>query len=625
MLQDPSGVLLITPESLEALFIMRGPKIPQLFGELHYVLVDELHAFIGTERGRQLQSLLNRVEIATRRIVPRIALSATLGDMHGAADFLRPGRKEEALLIIDDTDGQELKLQVRGYWDATPRTDGTDQEENLLESCDSAVAIKDQGVHSIARDLFRTLRGSDNLIFANSRGRVEHLSALLREMADRQRVPNEFYPHHGSLSKNIREEAEDRVRDKSRPGNAICTTTLELGIDIGNVASIAQVGCPPSVSSLRQRLGRSGRRRGTPAILRMYILEEELTERSSIVDELRMRLVQCIAMVELLLTRWYEPPESNQLHLSTLIQQILSLVAQYGGIKANECWRVLSKHGPFDDLDEEQFIEVLRSLGKHDLITQTHDGVLVQGLSGERLVEHYSFYAAFNTSEEYRLVSGSRTLGSLPILFPLIAGMYMVFAGRRWQVIDVDTRLKTVFLEPSKGGRIPKFIGSGPLVHDRVREKMSEIYRSDMTFAYLDEEAGRLLSQGRSVFNRLGLARTHIVKDGKDAILFPWAGDRVLHTMFLQFLSLGLKPVSEGSGIRVQGCSTDTLSRALRNIADGDWTDALSLAQKVKNKVQNKHDGYLSDRLLCADYASRNLNLLGARKVAQEIFGKSPS
>src|ERR1017187_8178038 len=124
----------------------------------------------------------------------------------------------------------------------------------------------------IATHLFNSLRGSNNLVFPNSRREVERFTHLLNRLCTQQNVPNEFWPHHGSLSKEIRYETEVALKQKEYPATAICTNTLELGIDIGAVKSVAQIGSPPSVASLRQRLGRSGRRKGEPAILRGYCI-----------------------------------------------------------------------------------------------------------------------------------------------------------------------------------------------------------------------------------------------------------------------------------------------------------------------------------------------------------------
>ena len=136
-----------------------------------------------------------------------------------------------------------------------------------------------------------------------------------------------------------------------------------MGIDIGSVHSVAQLGAPPSVAALRQRLGRSGRR-GEPAILRIYVTEPSVDPRTSLADELRAELVQTIAMLELLRAGWCEPPDQDALHLSTLIQQLLSAIAQHGGITAAAGYRALCGPGsPFTAVTQAQFGSLLRDLG----------------------------------------------------------------------------------------------------------------------------------------------------------------------------------------------------------------------------------------------------------------------
>ncbi|HTF09805.1 MAG TPA: DEAD/DEAH box helicase, partial [Asanoa sp.] len=272
VLRAPAGLLLITPESLEALFVRHADRIRRVFGGLRYVVVDELHSFVGTERGAQLQALLHRVEMAARRRVPRVALSATLGDFAGAAEFLRPRHGPDVAVVASAEPGGEIRLQIRGYLDpAAPgraaRAAGTVPTPPGQEPADRA---------AIADHLFQTLRGTDNLVFANSRAAVEVYADMLTQRAARAGVPASFLAHHGSLSKDVREHVEERLKDPATPVTAICTSTLELGIDLGSVDSVAQVGAPPTVSGLRQRLGRSGRRPDRAAVLRIYIAEPEL-------------------------------------------------------------------------------------------------------------------------------------------------------------------------------------------------------------------------------------------------------------------------------------------------------------------------------------------------------------
>ncbi len=144
-----------------------------------------------------------------------------------------------------------------------------------------------------------------------------------------------------------------------------------MGIDIGSVDSIAQIGAPANVAALRQRLGRSGRRAEQPAVLRLYITEDDLDGDSSPVDTLRTSLFQTVAVVALLLERWYEPRDLTSLHLSTRIQQVLSVVAQRGRARAVELYDALRGHGPFDRVDKATFVRLQRSMGTADLLTKT--------------------------------------------------------------------------------------------------------------------------------------------------------------------------------------------------------------------------------------------------------------
>ena len=354
-LKRPDGILLITPESLEALFVVRGPAVGGLLAALQYVVVDELHAFLGTERGAQLRSLLHRVELAIRRRVPRVGLSATLGDMSLAADALRPGQPENVQCIASPSGGQDLSVQIRGYLTMPQENNQNDEAPDQQQ---------------IAADLFRVLRGRDNLVFTNSRATTELYAARLRDMCEAAGAPNEFFPHHGSLSRELREDVEAALKDRGRPTTAVATTTLEMGIDIGSVQSVAQLGAPPSVAALRQRLGRSGRR-GEPAVLRVYVTEPLVDARTTLADELRAELIQSIATLELLQAGWCEPPDQDALHLSTLIQQLLSAIAQHGGITAAAGYRALCGPGsPFTAVTQAQFGSLLRDLGAREVLVQ---------------------------------------------------------------------------------------------------------------------------------------------------------------------------------------------------------------------------------------------------------------
>jgi ATP-dependent Lhr-like helicase len=604
VLSEPAGILLITPESLEAQFVLRGTLIAKLFANLQYVVVDELHSFIGAERGKQLQSLLNRLEFVLRRRVPRIALSATLGDMDLAAGFLRPGGSLPCEILVSIESRQDVRLQVRGYR-VKPPDPVTERDGAAVDTLDDA-AVPMIGAH-----LFEVLRGKDNLIFANSRRNVEIYGDYLRTLCEQAHVPNEFWPHHGSLSKELREHAESVLKDPAVPASVVCTTTLEMGIDIGTVNSIAQVGLPPSVAGLRQRLGRSGRR-GEPSIIRLYIEEPELEADSPPQDALRTELVGTIAIVRLLMSKWCEPPETDALHLSTLIQQVLSLIAQYGGATAADSWRVLCGDGAFPAVSDAVFASLLREIAKNDLIVQSNDGTLLLGGKGEKLINHYSFYTAFVTPEEYHLESGGNTLGTLPISHPLSPNSYIIFAGQRWRVTDVDVERRIVQLVPSPAGRAPRFSGGAADIHARVRQEMKAVFESSDSPAFLDATAQTLLTEGREAYNKFGLDRTPFVEYDNNVAIFCWAGDRVHDTLMIQLRDRDLPVERDGIAIVANDISLAGLIPHLRALAAQGPADRIELARSVSNKLTEKYHVFLGEELLSVDYASSRLDTEGA-------------
>ncbi|WP_158566997.1 DEAD/DEAH box helicase [Actinomadura craniellae] len=603
LVRQPSGILLITPESLEALFVNRGTRIASLFRGVRHIVIDELHSFIGSERGAQLQSLLHRLELAVRHPIPRIGLSATLGDMGTAAEFLRPGGGGNVRLISSSSDAQELRLQIKGYLDDEPRRSREQAPEG-----ERAEDVIGGGRLAIADHLFTALRGSNNLVFANARQNVELFTDLLVRRSERAGVPNEFVPHHGSLSKEIREDTEARLKESSLPVTAICTSTLEMGIDIGSIVSVAQIGAPPGVAALRQRLGRAGRR-GGPATLRMYVAEPEITSQSAPQEELRTQLVQIIAIVNLLLDRWYEPPETGGLHLSTLVQQILSMISQHGGVTPHDAYQTLCAHGPFRHVDPRLFKTLLRDLGEADLLRQERDGLLLHGQEGERIVNHYTFFAAFASPEEYRLVTGGRTLGSLPITYPLVEGDLMIFAGRRWKIIAVDQRSKVIELAAAGGGNAPPFWGAPADVHDRVRAEMRLVYETEKTPVYLDAGAQRLLTEGRNAYRRLSLAETPIVGWGNDTLLIPLRGDTIMSTLALALHQRGISVGHQGAVLTLSDTSPQHAIDVLADLADGPAPEAEELAVLVPDKTIEKYDDVLSEELRTTAYAARKLDV----------------
>ncbi len=632
--ERPTGIVLITPESLEATLVRRGREAPRLFRGLEAVVVDELHAFIGSERGMQLQSILTRIEVAAgRERIDRIGLSATLGDMRLAAEALRPGAGEVVLLVEGHDPGNGLRLQIRGYEiartdrkTATAMAEDDDpNEDTTTEATEESEAAEPEVPPlvpaAVADDLFRFLRGRTNLLFAGSRDRVEVYADTLRALCEAGNLPNEFFPHHGNLSKAEREDVETRLRDDPRPTTAVATTTLELGIDIGDVDTVAQIGPGVSVASLRQRLGRSGRRAGRPAVLRIFAPEIMIDPGCSPVDRLHLDLVQSIAMIECLKEGWCEPPSRTGLHLSTLIHQILAVICQTGGLKPASAWKLLCERGPFWTVTRPLFADLLRSMAAPDnrLIEQSPEGLLMIGEGGERITEAHDFYAVFATPVEYRIVHESRTLGTKPMDVSLAPGQTMIFAGRRWRIVTVDDEARVILVKPARKAMPPTFSGDWGGVHDHVVEAMRTVLCSDEPHPYLDGTAERLLAEARAAWTEMDLATTPVRASGSGVILFPWVGTRRLTTFALALMARGFVTGAGHHVIEVENCHRAGVEKALAEMAEAPPPDPQPIADRVSKPRLAKFDPVLSKDLIDLVISVERLDITSVPETAKKL------
>jgi ATP-dependent Lhr-like helicase len=561
---------------------------------------------------------MHRIEQAVERKIPRIGLSATLGDMNLAAEYLRSGEGSFVAIVESRSSNSELKILVKGYEEPLIVRSGDDNDEEQEPTTPSLIAIH----------LFKSLRGSNNLVFPNSRREVERFTHLLNNLCFQHQVPNEFWPHHGSLSKEIRTETEAALKQKYLPATAICTNTLELGIDIGAVKSVAQIDSPPSVASLRQRLGRSGRRKGEPAILRCYCIEDALGAQISLATELRLELIETTAMISLLLEGWFEPPATNGIHLSTLVQQMLSVIAQYGGATIGQLYTLLcGEKAPFSGLSKEEFMTLVRHLGHNELLMQDSSGVLLHGRVGEKLVNHYTFYAAFVIDEEFRIVASGRTLGTIPISQMLTVGQRILFAGKTWFVEQIDEAQKTVYVIRTSGGVPPLFSGSTGRIHTRVRQCMKSLLESNDVPLFLDEVARRFLVEARQGYADRNLGRTFFIDQGKVLYILTWLGDAANEAIACLLISRGFIATAAGPGVEVQKGlhTTEEILDALIDTAIEDPPALNVLLADVKNLQREKWDWALPDDLLRIAYASLYLNLDEALRWTKKITSMGSS
>jgi ATP-dependent helicase Lhr and Lhr-like helicase len=612
----PAGVALITPESIEAMFVRRPGDVGRLLAGADFIVVDELHSFLQGPRGLHVASLLRRIDALSKRPARRIGLSATIGDLEQARAWLRPSDPERVRVLHPPSDAPELQLQIRGYVEPAEVVD-PDHAEGADQA--SADTVAEVGPKRIALDLicdhiFEHLRGANNLAFGGSRRTVESAADRLRRRSEKRNVPNEFFPHHGSLSKVLREELEERLKDGKLPTTAVCTSTLELGVDIGSVKSVAQIGSPRSLASLRQRLGRTGRRRGTPAVLRIYVREPDIERKSGILDRLRPNTVRSVAVVRLLLKGFVEEAGASPETASTLIHQLLSVITERGGIKAKPLFDLLCGPGPFARIGTAAFAMLLRHLGSEEVgfLEQAPDGTLMLARNGENIVQSRDFFAVFESAEEWRLTVGGRTLGTLPITHPVHKEGLVVFAGRRWIVQDIDEQRMTLHVASHPGGVIPRFeSAAGEPAHDRLIAEMKEVYLSTDVPPYLDTGGRTLLAEGRKTFRDLDLGRRFVVEEDRDIHVFLWKGSAATAAFSAALAMRGVKTQMHDLGVTTSEVELDELRASLRNMSQARL-DAGEVAGFVANIKSGKFKEQVPDWLARDLWASNNVALAAA-------------
>ncbi len=613
LLKNPAGILLITPESIESLFVNRSVHLSRLFGGLRYVVIDELHSFLDSERGIHLQSLLCRL----RRVVGAsdgsfrtVGLSATLGDMSAAQRYLNRHKPKTVAVIRDDAGEKELRYRVHAYISRAPS--GRNVAEEAREDSQELDVMR-----QIAEDLIEHCRGSSNLVFANAKGDIEVYADLCNEIARRDALSESFLVHHGSLSREIREDTEVGMKSGHRQ-TAICSSTLEMGIDIGSVRMVGQIGATWSVTSLKQRLGRSGRKGDDPRIMRVYIACRDPGSDGSLLDRLHLELIQAIGATELLLSGWVEPPTPATCDLSTLTQQVISVIAETGRTTASELHARLISHGAFRDIELNLFKALLQCLGQADIAEQIETGELILGLEGERIRTGRDFYAAFQTPAEFTVTTGQRLIGTVPILVSPSVDDHILLGGRRWKVVSVDYDRSEILVEPARGKKRPLFMGGAGAVHGRIREKMREVLQSGDQYVYLNSTASDLLECARRAAAEAHILTEPVIAVGpRKSLWFTWAGTNAQSTLAAMLATAGVEVIDRGVALEVTLPKSEIGSAVAKVISTKPDPDCV--AGHILPKHRRKYDEFLSDELLDTAIVRDVLNLDEAVRLCRNL------
>lgn len=614
-IKEPHGVAIITPESIEALLVRKPAAARKLFSSLRFVVIDELHAFLQGPRGLHLSSLLTRINELNQSRPRRIGLSATIGDLSAAARWMNWRHPDEVFILESSAEKRELHLQIRGYEEPPPASSAS--ETVLDEDKHSAIA-------RIAEHMFERLRGENNLVFGGRRVDVEVLADRLRQLSEDAAVPNEFFAHHGSISKGLREDLEARLRKGDLPTTAVATSTLELGIDLGSVKSVAQYGAPRSISSLKQRLGRSGRREGAPSILRIYASERFVRKGDDPIDQLRLEIVRAVAAVRLLIRDQLEPPSVDSSTATVVLHQTLSVIAERGGERADRLYRAICGTGPLSSFSTQDYARLLRHMAHPDvgLIEQAPDGAVMLGELGEKIVDSRTFYAIFPTDQEWRLVHKGEVLGALPLSNIIRVGSLILFAGRRWRVVSVDDPGKVLDVTPHKSARLPKFESAfSEATSDEFVAELRAVLSGIDEPPYLDKEGMRLLCESRAAYREFELEFVKILGVGKDTHLFLWRGTAVTNAFAVALQAAGLECEPHDLGVMLPETTADEARAIVRQISCAGGLTAHELSGLVENIRSAKYDDLISEEILRNEWRKRNEPFfVEISKVATELI-----
>ena len=620
LMRHPSGILQITPESLEALLLHKHAAIAKLFGDLRFVVIDEVHSLLRGDRGGQTLCLIERLSRIAGVNPRRIGLSATIGDPEGTGEFLSLGTGRKTIIPKIDAKGSKWRLSMEHFYvkDAQAAEDKQipDALPVLEEKTDDAPANADPGIGYI----FEHTRGKKCLVFVNSREECEMVTTTLRHYCELNHEPDRFLVHHGNLSASYRETAEGIMKDDSQYMTTVTTATLELGIDIGRLERAFQIDAPWTVSSFLQRMGRTGRRELPPEMW-FVIREDEPEVRAMLPTTIPWKLLQGIALVQLYLEeRWVEPPRLDRLPFSLLYHQTMSTLASCGELSPRALAdRVLRLHY-FHRITQEDYRVLLRHLIATDHIQQTEQGGLIVGLAGERVINSFKFYGVFQESEEYTVRSESQELGT--VVSPPPVGEKLAIAGHVWQVLDVDHKRRLTYCRQVKGS-VPAYFGQCPGdLHTKILTRMRRVLQEDRQYPYLMKNAVARLEQARFTAAHSGAAEKPLINLGGNMwCLLPWVGTYTFLTMerFLKIKCadrLGLRNLDSARPFFIQFTMKADESAFFRVLAEEirKPIDPMELVYPKELPLFDKYDEYLPEELVKKGFALGVLDVDGLRE-----------
>lgn len=568
-------ILLTTPESLEVIFVSSKINHIEFFKHVRYIIIDEIHYFAASNRGSQLNSLISRVQNVSLNEIQRIGLSATIENPEQIIEWMCYGSDLEKELIKSSEVRKTPELKL--FYDE--KFENTTQE--LL--------------HSLCKN-------SKAIIFSNSKTDTEKIAQ------DLQKVNIDVEVHHGSISKYIREEAEEKIKQNER-GVISATSTLELGIDIGDLSKVIQYENLPSINSFLQRLGRSGRRTGSNPHIACISYNGE-------------QLLLNLAIISLgLIDNYCEPIKPSSIRYDILFQQLLSEAVASYGIRVDEFRKKINRSYSFKDITSNEIDELIEFWVNENLIRKDNDFILL-GVKGEKNFTYKNYmelFSVFYSNDEYEVLNNKNSIGVLDSDFVNRMTPEFLFrlAGRKWMVEEIKHNVKHIYVSEASGGSIPRWSGFGGHNFDyRIAQRVREIvaFEFDLSPLNLTEDFSQPIEElgaGEKYLKMLN-DEIRIISFNKKTILFTYAGSQfnsLISLLIDQFEDLDC---NKFDFVFIEYKKSDLFSKLRSGIEKIKNLSSSELKNILMNKIEVDYDSkyakYLPDKFLRKYIIERDFN-----------------
>jgi ATP-dependent Lhr-like helicase len=570
----PTHILMTTPESLEVMMISERTDAKALFSGLAAVVIDEVHAFAADDRGAHLAALLERLRVLCGRDVQRIGLSATVGNPKVIGEWLQ-GSSERPFRLVDP-----------------PRP--AVERDLKIDFCSD--------VEDAARGIGQLARGKKSLVFVESRSRAEKVGQAL----DGSGV--EVFIHHSSVSRADRALAEERF-EQGQNTAIIATSTMELGIDVGDLDQVIQLDAPTTVASFLQRMGRTGRRAKSRANCTFFCLSPE-------------SLLQSVALLRLAQSGWVEDvrPAAHAMHV--LAHQVMALVLQEGGLSRHRLLPWVEGAYPFSGIGEDRAQQLVQTMLDREILYEA-DGLLSLGRRGEKLYGKKNFfelYAVFTAPPALRVVHGKEDVGFIQATFVSMhdhrqGPLCFRLSGRAWEVGQVDWSKGVAYVKVAAAGRVPSWLGLPGALSTRLCQTMRDVLlESGEESSWLTRPASLELESLRDAYAPLlEEGPTPLEEQTDGAQWHTFAGGAVNRLLAAGLESVtGKRWVAGNLSVKAKDVTGLVAKEALAGLAGLDWNQiaagaARNMARGMVSKFQPCLPQDAEDRLL----AEKLLDLAG--------------